>query len=377
MIRPSARVSRLERTLIRQIFESAPPDAINFGLGQPDLPTPPALALAGIDGITRGRTGYTATAGDVELRRRIAALYPGHASGVDDVIVTVGSQEAMFAACLALLDPGDEVLFPDPGYPAYPVVARLCGAEPVPYPLRPERRFRLDADDVLERLGPRTRAVILCSPSNPTGACAERAELERLVAELGRREVPWISDELYAQFDWDGRFVTPAALAPGGGLIVSSLSKDVSMAGWRVGWVVAPTPVAQRLVAVHQCLVTCAPAISQHAALAVFSAEGAAARREVVERFRRRRALMAEGLERIPGARVEPPDGAFYFFLDVSRHGDALELARRLIERRRVVTIPGAAFGATAPGYLRLSFAADEAAIVEGTRRIAEELGRG
>lgn len=370
-LRLSGRAAALRRTEIREIFDAAPPDAIQLGLGQPDLVTPPAGALGGIAAIAAGRTGYGATAGSPELRDVLAER---HGAEADQVLVTVGSQEAMFLACLALCDPGDEVLYPDPGYPAYPVVAGLVGARGVGYPVRGQAGFRVQADDVLDRITARTRAVILCGPSNPTGAIPDREQLERLVDGLGSRGVPWISDEIYAAFDWCGRFRSPRALRPDGGLVISSASKDVSMAGWRVGWVVGPRAVMPRLVAAHQYIVTCAPTISQAAAAAALGARGAAAREEIVERFRGRRRTMGAALGTVPGVRFVEPDGAFYYFADVSEHGDSREVARRILDRCNVVTIPGEAFGPGGAGYLRISFAASRATIQEGIGRIAREM---
>jgi aspartate/methionine/tyrosine aminotransferase len=376
-IEPSRRARDLQRTLIRQMFDAAPPDAINLGLGQPDLATPAVACLGGVSAIVRGRTAYTSTAGDAELREALARHYRPISSGPESVLVTVGSQEAMFVACLGLLDAGDELLYPDPGYPAYPVVAGLIGARPIPYPLRAERRFRLDASDVEARLTPRTRAVMLCAPSNPTGATIDRADLEELTRLLTSRGIPWLSDEVYSGFCYEGQFLSPAEIAPDGGLIISGLSKEMSMAGWRIGWVVGPPEILARLIAVHQYVVTCASSVSQAAAVASFSSAGAAARRRHLERFRRRRAVMSVELSRLPGVRFFEPDGAFYFFVDVSSHGDSMELGSRILERRRVVTIPGEAFGAGGRGFLRLSFAAREVEIREGIRRIGEELAAG
>ena len=197
ILRPAQRMEGIERTLIRRIFDAAPPDAIQLGLGQPDLVSPPSICLSGIQAIAEGRTGYTSTAGDPELRAAVAARYRPWIEGADGVAITIGSQEAMFAACLTLLDPGDEVLYPDPGYPAYPVVARLVGATAVPYPLRPERAYRLAAEDVLSRIRERTRLAIVCSPGNPTGAIHRREDLEALCAGLAGAGVGWLSDEIY------------------------------------------------------------------------------------------------------------------------------------------------------------------------------------
>ncbi len=375
IVRPATRMQGIERTLIRRIFDAAPPGAINLGLGQPDLPTPDEICEAGAQAIGERRTGYTSTAGDPELRRAVAARYPSVASGAEQVLITVGSQEALFVACLCLAEPGHEVLYPDPGYPAYPAVARLVGAEPVPYPLRPERGFRLAAEDVERRVSSRTALVILCGPSNPTGACHPRDELARLVRGLADLGVPWVSDEVYGALAFDQAPASPADHAPECGLIVSGLSKDASMTGWRIGWLVGPETLVERAIAAHQYVVTCASSISQRAALAAFTPGGEAAREAWLERLRRRRALMALELARVPGVTFEMPDGAFYFFVDVSAHGDSTALAQRILERRQVITIPGAAFGPGGAGYLRLSFAASEEQIVRGVRAIAAELG--
>ena len=374
--RPAARMAGIERTLIRRIFESAPTGAINLGLGQPDLPTLDACALAGVAAIVDGHTSYTATAGDLELRALVARAYAPFSRGPASVLITVGSQEALFLAALALLDPGDELLFPDPGYPAYPIVARLVGARATPYPLRAERAFRLDPDDVLDRLGPATRAVLLCAPHNPTGARIEPADLRRLIAELERRGVAWISDEIYAAFVYERPFLSAAACSTGrGGLVISGVSKDASMTGWRVGFVVAGEELVERLVSAHQYVATCAPSISQRAACAAFTPQAARERGRYLARFGERRASMAHELARVPGLRSVPPDGAFYYFVDVSAWGDSIDLARRARDEHGVITIPGEAFGERGAGWLRLSFACDEQELVEGVRRLARALG--
>jgi aspartate aminotransferase len=371
---PARRVERLERTLIRRIFDDAPPGAINLGLGQPDLPTPPELCLAGVQGIANGRTGYTSTAGETTLRRAVARRYPGLATGADNVLITVGSQEAIYLGCLVLTDPGAEILCPDPGYPAYPRVARLLGAEPVAYPLHADREFRLLARDVIERLSDRTGLVVLSAPSNPTGACHRTEELRALVEELRRRGIPWLSDEVYGGLTYGEEPATPWQLSPESGVVVAGLSKEQSMTGWRIGWLVGPGELMARATAAHQLVVTCAPAVSQQAALAAFTDAGRARMAGWAERLSRRRMMMARALEAVPRVRFALPDGAFYFFVDVSEHGAAEEVARRLVERQGVITIPGTAFGAKGEGYLRLSFAASEADIERGVGLIAAEL---
>ena len=373
---PARRMNGVERTLIRRIFDAAPAGSINLGLGQPDLATPPRIALAGIQGIAAGRTGYTSTAGDPELRAAVARRYPWMASGRDNVVITIGSQEAVFASVMTLVDPGDDVLVPDPGYPAYPVVARLLGAGVVPYPLRSERGFRLDPSDVLVRLTPRTRLVILCSPSNPTGAMDHEEELEALARALAERGVAWLSDEIYAGFAYDRMAPSISRFSPDGGLVVSGLSKDLSMTGWRLGWVVGPERVISRITAAHQYIVTCASSVSQAAAKVALDPETEPDRAAYLEIFRRRRALMAEELARIQGLDVRLPDGAFYYFVDVRRFGGSLEIAERVLNRRRVITIPGEAFGPGGAGFIRLSYAARDEDIRAGVGALREELSR-
>jgi len=373
-LRVARRMEGIERTLIRRIFDGAPPGSINLGLGQPDLPTPPRISLAGIAGIAAGKTGYTSTAGDPAVRAAIAARYPGVAAGAESVVVTIGSQEAVFASVMTLVDAGDEVLVPDPGYPAYPVVARLLGATPVPYPLRPERGFKIDPADVVSRLTPRTRLVILCSPSNPTGAMDQETDLLTLAFELESRGVWWLSDEIYGGFAYEREAPSISRFVPSGGLVVSGLSKDLSMTGWRVGWVVGPQAVIGRITAAHQYVVTCASSVSQAAALVALGEAANADRAAYLSIFTRRRSLMAEELRRIPELPVTMPDGAFYFFLDVRGFGSSLAIAERLLQNRRVIVIPGEAFGPGGAGFLRVSYAASDDDIRTGVRALGEEL---
>lgn len=373
-VRIAHRMDGIDRTLIRRIFDSAPEGSINLGLGQPDLATPASIALAGIDGIARGRTAYTSTGGDPTLRAAIADRYRPFASGPESVAVTVGSQEACFAAMLTLLDPGDEVLVPDPGYPAYPVVARLLGASARPYPLRAERGFHLDPGEVESLLGERTRLVIVCTPSNPTGAVERASDLARLAETLRGRGVAWLSDEIYSAYVYDGPVPSLSTIWPEGGVVVSGLSKDVSMTGWRIGWVVGPSAVIGRIVAAHQYLVTCAPSISQWAARTALGEAGERARREILAVFRRRRDVLAEALRAIPGIEARLPEGAFYFFVDVRDFGSSLEIAERLLHRERVIVIPGEAFGTQGAGFLRISFAAPEEDIRKGIAALARTL---
>lgn len=371
--REAERMRGVERTMIRRIFDGAPADAINLGLGQPDLITPPTACDAARTAIEQGRTTYTSTGGLVELREKLALRYEHLASGAESVCVSVGSQQALYASCLTLAGPGDEILIPDPGYPAYAVVAQLIGATAVTYPLRAKNEFQLDPADLINRISDATRCVILCSPSNPTGRSLSSQVLRQLTEELSRRNVPWISDEIYSGLSYDHPFVSPSRFSRDG-LIVSSVSKDLAMTGWRIGWVIGPPPIIARITAAQQYLVTCAPSISQYAVLATLGDEGAAERSEILGRFRARRELMTELLQPIPRLHWRPPDGAFYFFIDVSAYGDDVELARSFLDQKNVVTVPGTAFGEQGRGYLRMSFGVGREQLRIALGRFAEFL---
>jgi aspartate aminotransferase len=360
----------LRRTLIRELFESAPPDALNLGLGQPDLVTPEAVRRAGIRAIEEGWTGYSPTAGYPGLREAVAARYPGFCPGPEGVVVTVGAEEAICLGLFALLDPGDEVLVPDPGFPSYPVVTCLAGGVPVPYPLRPERGFEVDPADLEARLGERSKLIVLCNPSNPAGAVESEETLRELAALAARRGVFWLADEIYEAFDYEDRHSSLSRHSERG-LVVSGVSKSLSMTGWRIGWLTcADTAFAAKATALHQYLVTCSCSVSQRAAEAALGEEGQRCQREIVERFRRRRDLLRGLLEGEAGLSLSPPRGAFYLFADVRPWGDSLALARRLLEEAKVMTVPGEAFGEQAAGWLRISYAASEEVLAEAARRM-------
>ena len=361
----AARLRGVERTLIRQIFDSAPPGAINFGLGQPDLPSPAPIKQAAVRAIEEDRAGfYSVTAGDPALRAAIAARYPGFATGPESVLVTIGTGEAIFLACMALIEPGDEVLIPDPAFPTYATTVRIVGGTPVRYPLRPERGFAIDPADIESRLSPRTRLLIHNSPSNPTGAVDRGEALDRIAALAEEGRFIWLSDEIYSAFVYEGRFESLSTRS-GRGIVASGLSKDVSMAGWRVGWLVADPAFVKAATAMHQYAVTCSPTVSQRAALAAFTPEGEAARAAIVDRFRRRRDRALEILSGAPLAKVPRPGGAFYIFADVSAKGDSMSVCREIMDRG-VITIPGIAFGERGEGWIRISYAASEENIERG-----------
>jgi aspartate/methionine/tyrosine aminotransferase len=355
-------------------MEAAPLGAINLGFGEPTFDTPKAILQAAHRAVDAGRLGYTPTAGIPELRQAIAD-YSGSELGADSVLVTVGTQEALFATMLAWLDLGDEVLVPDPGFPAYPAIARLAGARPVSYPLSASEGFRFHTESLESRITPRTRALILNSPANPTGGIISREEL-RKVAELAReQQLLVISDEVYGEIYFADR--PPSYLdVSSDGVVVSSLSKSASMTGWRLGWVAGAAERIEPIRVVHQYAVTCAPTHSQKAALAAFGSDGMRQAETFRGELRKRRDLLGELVEKRLGLRCHIPEATFYTLIEAAPAGDSLRVAMELVKRARVITIPGAAFGKEAGRFLRLSFSGSKEDIRAGIERLANSLQR-
>ncbi len=371
---PAARLAGIEKSVIRQIFDRAPLDAINLGLGEPDFPTPGAIRAAAQRFIHTGKIRYTPNAGLLELRRAIAADY-GDAARFEGVCVTNGSQEALFVALMGLINPGDDVLLPDSGFVAYPALVRMAGGKPVFYKLPARHGFAFDAEEFRQRLTANTRAVIINSPSNPTGRMLTPENLKALANALQGSSALVIADEVYRELYFD---VRPAAIGDfyPHTVVISGLSKSHAMTGWRLGWIYGDPEIVRHLIVLHQYATTCASAISQRAALAAFTEEGRAALAELRQDLRARRDFLVELLDtQFADLNLDRiiPDGAFYLMLAISRFGASLEVAERMLQNK-VITIPGAAFGEEAEGYLRLSFATDFDTIRAGVRRVKAAL---
>ena len=377
---PAARLRGIEKSMIRQLFDRARPGSINLGLGEPDLPTPDCIRRAAVRIIQEEQNGYTTHAGLPALRELIAADYPRLDATPDNVIVTAGSQEALYLALMTLVDEGDEVLLPDPGFVAYPTIVRMAGGRPVFYRLPARDGFAFDAEDFRRRLTPRTKAVVVISPSNPTGRTFSRADLAGMADALRDSNAYVISDEIYREIYYGDE--RPGSIsehhAARRSIVISGLSKSMSMTGWRVGWMCSGAPdVIKSALVLHGYVTTCASTVSQKAALAAWTEEAEAAREETRHIFRARRDELLTLIASELGLQAVMPDGAFYLMLDVSAlEGNSLEVAERLLEHG-VITVPGSAFGAEGEGYLRLSFCADVPRLAEGVKRIKEALKQG
>jgi aspartate/methionine/tyrosine aminotransferase len=371
---PPARLRGIEKSAIRALFDRALPGSINLGLGEPDLPTPDVVRREAARVVMEEQNGYTTHAGLPALRALVANDYPHMSLTPERVVITAGSQEALYLTLMSLVDAGDEVLLPDPGFVAYPVIVRMAGGVPVFYKLPASRDFSFDAEDFRRKLSPRTKVVVCISPSNPTGRVLSRDELAEMADALRGTNARVVSDEIYREIHYtEERPASISEVYPERTIVVSGLSKSMSMTGWRLGWMCGEESVVRTALVLHGYVTTCASAVSQKSALMAWTDEAARAREVIRQTFQERRDFLLEQIASQLGLRAVAPDGAFYTMLDTSAYGTSSEVADRLLAAR-VITVPGGAFGAESEGYLRVSFCADKTALEEGVRRIAEAL---
>ncbi len=380
---PPARLRGLGKSVIREFFDRAPQGSINLGLGEPDLRTPQVINAAAVRAIEDEQNGYTTHAGLIELRELVAADYSEAGAAADATIITTGSQEALYLALMTLVDAGDEVLIPNPGFVAYKTMINMAGGTIREYVLPASEDFDFNLDAFHEALTPRTKVVIVTSPSNPTGRTLSQTQLASIADALKKTNAYVISDEIYRELYFTPeRPATIADLYPRT-IVVGGLSKAMSMTGWRLGWLCAANAkdetatrsCAQAAITLHGYVVTCASTVSQKAALAAWSAEAEVAREHARRIFRERREHLLRCLRDDLGLRAVTPDGAFYTMVDVGKFGTSMQVAERAL-LNRVITVPGAAFGTEAEGYLRVSFCAGKEALTEGARRLGEALSK-
>ncbi|HMD63167.1 MAG TPA: pyridoxal phosphate-dependent aminotransferase [Stellaceae bacterium] len=355
---------------------------INLGIGQPDFPTPEHIVEAGRKALADGHHGYTPANGIPPLRAAVAAdLLRRHGVEVspDLVLVVPGGKVTMFFAILMFGDPGVEILYPNPGFPIYESVIRFTGATPVPIPLHESAGFSFSAEEVLGKITPRTRLMIINSPANPTGGVVPRRELDRLVAGLERHpQVAVLSDEIYGEILYDGAEHVSLLRYPSLRdrlILLDGWSKTYAMTGWRLGYGVWPKALfghAERLaINCHSCV----NAAAQHAGIAALTGPRDAVRR-MVAAFAERREMIVAALNGLPGIRCAQPGGAFYTFPNIAGTGyDARTLQGQLLDQAGVATIAGTSFGEYGEGYLRFSYANSREAIGEAIDRIRKFLG--
>lgn len=368
------RLQGVAPTLIRQIFERALPDSINFGLGEPDLPTPQFIRDEAARVTLEEQNGYTNHAGLLSLREKIAAQYAHLNLQPSQVCVTVGSQEAMTAAFLAIVDDGDEVLIPNPSFPAYENCVKISGGEPVYYRLPAEKDFGFDIEEFKSKITAKTKVAVVISPSNPTGKIFTPEDLRAIADCLKDTGIYLISDEIYADLYFTRDAPRSASEFYERTVIVSGLSKSLSMTGWRVGWVASSqTDVVKAALTLHGFLTVCTSTISQKASLLGWTTEAERAKQSAREIYKKRGEFLIDILRKEINLRGTSPEGAFYTMVDVRHLGDDLALAEKFLQHR-VITVPGVAFGSEARGFLRVSFCNTEERMAEGVRRMKEAL---
>lgn len=373
---PPRRLRGIEKSVIRQVFDRARPGSINLGLGEPDLPTPEVIRREAARVVTEEQNGYTSHAGLPALRERVASDYAHAGLAPDQVVITAGSQEALYLALLTLVDEGDEVLIPDPGFVAYPTIVRMAGGVPKPYRMPATGGFAFDASEFRRALTARTKVVVLISPSNPTGRVLSRRDLADVAEALRGTGVYVLSDEIYRELYFTQE--RPASVSEfyrERVVVIGGLSKSMSMTGWRLGWLLGDAEVVKSALVLHGYTTTCASTVSQKAALASWTDEAEAARASARRTFRERRDYLFSLLAGELGTSAVEPDGAFYAMVDVKELGDSMSVAEKLLEHG-VITVPGSAFGPEGEGYLRVSFCADLPVIAEGVRRMGQAFGR-
>jgi len=383
-MRLSKRVADLPPSGIRRFFDLSTTldDVISLGVGEPDFTTPWHIREAAIHSLERGYTMYTSNLGLPELRhaiaRHISKLYSVTYDPEREILVTVGVSEGLDLALRALLDPGEEVLIPEPSYVSYGPCTSLAGGLPVYVPAVRERDFEVEVDEVASRVTPRTRAVLIGYPNNPTGAVMPRSELLRLAELAERRDLVVISDEIYDRLVYGVEHTCFAAL-PGARertILLGGFSKAYAMTGWRIGYLAAPAELIAGMVKIHQYAALCAPIASQKAAIEALAA-GEPAVQEMVREYGERRRRLVAGLRAL-GLDTFEPRGAFYAFPSIRSTGLTSEqFAERLLLEERVAVVPGSAFGPSGEGYVRCCYATSTHGLIgalERMQRFVEKL---
>lgn len=377
------KIKKIKPSGIRRLFDIANeiPDVISLGVGEPDFDTPWHIREEGIYSLHKGRTFYTSNSGLIELREEIARFMkrkygltydPKH-----EIVLTVGGSEAIDIALRAILNPGDEVIYPEPCFVSYEPCISLSDGVPVPIELTAETEFRLQPEQLEAAITPNTKALLISYPNNPTGAIMEREDLEKLVPIIIKHDLLVISDEIYSELSYRDRHVSIASL-PGmleRTIVINGFSKSYAMTGWRLGFACGPAGIIEYMLKVHQFGIMSAPTMSQYAAISALK-NGDRDICTMAESYNQRRRFLMEAFREM-GLPCFEPFGAFYVFPDISEFGmGSEEFCTKLLEAENVAVVPGSAFGACGDKYVRISYAYSIEELKEAMARIARFIER-
>jgi aspartate/methionine/tyrosine aminotransferase len=387
-LEPSERSKKLGLSGIREIFEKAQkiPDVIRLEFGEPDFDTPENIKSAAIRAINNGKTKYTSSAGLPELRNAISSKLASengvHYDPMKEVVVTAGATSAINLAFLSTVDVGGEILVPDPGWATYAHAVSLVGAIPVPYPLRESVDYSFERDVVEKLVTPKAKAILINTPSNPTGSILSRKSLADISEFAIEHDLFVLSDEVYEKFLYDdggavkNEHVSIASLPDmkGRTVTINAFSKTYAMTGWRLGYSAAPEPISSAMTKINAAQSSCVSTIAQFAALEALSGPQDSVRR-MISAFAKRREVLVRGLNEFPGFKCPVPRGAFYAFPNITETGiDSYKLAMKIVEQGHVAVVPGSSFGRQGEGYLRLAYANSVENIQEALSRIRRVL---
>lgn len=379
----SKRAKEGPRSGIREMFDLARnyDNVVNLGIGEPGFATPQNILEAGVNALRNGYTKYTPNAGMIELRQALAKKVTEKngltADPNKNLIVTTGAGEAMMLSLFAIVDPGDEVILADPYFPNYLGQISLAGAKPVFVKTYEKDGFHMKADAIEAAITPKTKVVIINSPSNPTGAVLSKEELEEIAEVVKRHNLIVLSDEPYEVLVYDDKEHVSIGSLHGMSdhvITINSFSKSYTMTGWRVGYAHGPSEVILNMVKLQESVASCVNASAQMACVEALEGSQASIE-EMKQEYLKRRNYLIEELNRMPGISCITPEGAFYAFANIKEFGKtSLEVAKILLKEVQLVVTPGSAFGEAGEGYLRFSYAADMENIVEGIERLKKFL---
>ena len=382
----SDKMSKVKPSGIRRMFDLAQgvPDIISLGIGQPDFNTPEYIKEAMKKALNENFTKYSPNMGYLDLRKAIANKYEDEYNlkySADDIIVTCGACEALYIICQAVLNPGDEVLIPDPGFLTYPAQVILSNAKPVLYKTQEENNFKIDINEIENKISPKTKMIVLNFPNNPTGAVMTGKELTEIINLIIKKDILILSDECYEKLIYDGlkHISIPTMGVKDRTFIVNSFSKSYSMTGWRIGYLLAPPEYVYHINLVHQMNTACANSATQIACIEALQNQDESSKfiKMMVSEFDKRRKFIFNNINKINGLSCKLTKGAFYYLINIKNTGmTSREFSELLIKEAKVVTIPGNEFGDIGEGYVRVAYTTGIDTLKEALDRIKNVLNK-